>query len=41
MRKIIGDISDWPDKTIVICVEKKVKKGAMDRTQPLLPMNLG
>jgi transposase len=41
VRDIVGLYLDPPDKALVLCVDEKSQIQALDRTQPLLPMQPG
>jgi transposase len=41
VRDIVGLYLDPPDRALVLCVEEKSQIQALDRTQPLLPMQPG
>jgi putative transposase len=41
VRDIIGLYLNPPDKAMVLCVDEKSQIQALDRTQPMLPLNLG
>lgn len=41
VRDIVGLYLDPPDKAVVMCVDEKGQIQALDRTQPLLPMQPG
>jgi hypothetical protein len=41
VRDIVGLYLNPPDKAVVLCVDEKTQIQALDRTQPLLPMELG
>lgn len=41
VRDIVGLYLDPPDQALVLCVDEKSQIQALDRTQPLLPMNFG
>ncbi len=41
VRDIVGLYLDPPERALVLCVDEKSQIQALDRTQPLLPMNLG
>src|SRR3989441_1727526 len=41
VRDIVGLYLDPPDKALVLCVDEKAQIQALDRTQPLLPMQPG
>jgi transposase len=41
VRDIVGLYLHPPERALVLCVDEKSQIQALDRTQPLLPMNLG
>ena len=41
VRDIVGLYLSPPDKALVLCVDEKSQIQALDRTQPLLPMEIG
>lgn len=41
VRDIVGLYMNPPDRALVLCVDEKSQIQALDRTQPLLPMQLG
>jgi transposase len=41
VRDIVGLYLDPPDKALVLCVDEKAQIQALDRTQPLLPLQPG
>ena len=41
VRDIVGLYLDPPDRALVLCVDEKTQIQALDRTQPLLPIQLG
>ena len=41
VRDIVGLYLNPPDKAMVLCVDEKSQIQALDRTQPMLPLNLG
>jgi len=41
VRDIVGLYLNPPEKALVLCVDEKTQIQALDRTQPLLPMQLG
>lgn len=41
VRDIVGLYLNPPDKAMVLCVDEKSQIQALDRTQPVLPMDLG
>ncbi len=41
VRDIVGLYLNPPDKAMVLCVDEKTQIQALDRTQPLLLMDLG
>ncbi len=41
VRDVVGLYLDPPDRALVLCVDEKSQVQALDRTQPLLPMEPG
>lgn len=41
VRDVVGLYLDPSDRAIVLCVDQKSQMQALDRSQPLLPMNCG
>ena len=41
VRDIVGLYLNPPDKAMVLCVDEKSQIQALDRAQPILPLNLG
>lgn len=41
VRDIVGLYLNPPDKALVLCVDEKTQIQALDRTQPILPLDLG
>lgn len=41
VRDVVGLYLNPPDKALVLCVDEKSQIQALDRTQPVLPMNFG
>ena len=41
VRDVVGLYLDPPDRAVVLCVDEKSQIQALDRTEPILPMQPG